>query len=102
MMSIFEIVMLSCFGMSWPFSIWKSIKTRNVSGKSPAFLMIILAGYASGILHKVFYSMDWVILLYIANLLMVAFDLLLYYRYSNSGMMIPTDNRDSSLGGLLK
>jgi len=101
-MSYFEIIMLACFGMSWPFSIWKSVKTRNVSGKSPAFMAIILVGYVSGIMHKVCHSMDWVILLYIANLLMVAFDLFLYYRYSGSRMIIPVGDSSTGFGRMLK
>ncbi len=101
-MSYFEIIMLACFGISWPFSIWKSIKTRNVSGKSPAFLAIIMIGYVNGIMHKVCYSMDWVIALYIANLLMVAFDLFLYYRYSGSRMILSVDESSKGLEKLLK
>jgi hypothetical protein len=81
-MSIFEIIMLICFGISWPISIAKSIKTKVVSGKSPLFMSIVLIGYISGIFHKMFYSQDWVLILYLANLLMVAIDLSLYYYYS--------------------
>jgi hypothetical protein len=81
-MSIFEIMMLVCFGVSWPISIAKSLRTRQVAGKSPLFLLIVIAGYASGILHKVIYSPDWVIALYIVNLALVAVDLALYFRFS--------------------
>ena len=81
-MSIFEIMMLVCFGLSWPISIAKSLRTRVVTGKSPLFMGIVIAGYASGVLHKLFYSRDWVIILYLVNLLMVAIDLGLYLRFS--------------------
>jgi len=101
-MSYFEIIMLACFGISWPFSIWKAIKTRNVSGKSPAFLAIIMIGYISGICHKFWHSMDWVVALYIINLLMVAFDLVLYYRFSGSRMILSVDDSGSGLERLLK
>lgn len=80
-MSIFEIGMLACFGFSWPFSIWKSISTRQVAGKSPLFMVIVIIGYISGILHKVLYNYDNVIWLYVLDLLLVAVDLFLYYRY---------------------
>jgi hypothetical protein len=73
--------MLVCFGVSWPISIAKALRTRTVAGKSPAFLMIVIAGYASGIVHKLLYSLDWVIFLYIANLILVAVDLALYYKF---------------------
>ena len=80
-MSIFEILMLACFGISWPISIAKSLKTKNVSGKSPLFMTIVCLGYLSGTMHKLIYSYDWVIILYILNFLLVAIDLFLYFRY---------------------
>lgn len=79
-MSIFEIAMLICFGAAWPFSIRKSYISRTNKGKSPVFLFIVLIGYASGILHKVFYSMDMVIWLYAFNGLLVLADMGLYFR----------------------
>jgi len=80
--SIFEVLMLICFGLSWPVSIGKTVRTKVVAGKSPVFMSIIIAGYASGIFHKVFYSFDWVIWLYVINLVLVAIDMCLYFRYS--------------------
>ena len=80
-MSLFEFVMLVCFGASWPFSIARSMRTRSVAGKSPIFMSLVIVGYASGFLHKLIYSWDWVAWLYIANLAMVGFDLCLYFRY---------------------
>jgi hypothetical protein len=80
-MSVFEAIMLICFGLSWPVSIAKSLRTKVVSGKSPAFMAIVCVGYMSGIVHKTYYSKDWIIILYAANMIMVAIDLVLYYRY---------------------
>ena len=80
-MSIFEAGMLLCFGISWPISIAKAIRTRTVVGKSPLFMTILCCGYASGIAHKWLYSRDPVIVLYALNLLFVATDLALYYKY---------------------
>lgn len=79
-MSLFEIIMLVCFGAAWPFSIYKSYTSRSVSGKSPYFLMIVMMGYVSGILHKLFYSYDQVIFMYILNFLLVSTDLAIYFR----------------------
>ncbi len=79
-MSVFEIVMLVCFGAAWPVSIWKSLKTREVAGKSLPFLIIILVGYAAGILHKLLYHYDLVIFLYALNAVMVGIDVALYLR----------------------
>jgi hypothetical protein len=78
--SVFEISMLVCFGAAWPVSIWKSIRTRQVAGKSLFFLFIVLVGYIAGILHKIVYQYDLVIWLYILNALMVATDIALYLR----------------------
>ena len=80
-MSIFEAGMLICFGISWPISIAKSIRTKVVAGKSPLFMVILCVGYALGFTHKMLYSLDWVIALYAANFCMVLIDLGLYFRY---------------------
>ncbi len=80
-MSIFEITMLVCFGISWPISIRKAVKTKVVEGKSPLFMTIVCVGYLSGTVHKAIYSFDPVIALYILNFFLVATDLFLYYRY---------------------
>jgi len=79
-MSVFEIIMLLCFGAAWPFSIYKSYTSRSVEGKSLIFLLIVFVGYAAGILHKIFYYMDYVIYLYALNMLMVGTDTALYLR----------------------
>ncbi|MBQ7556001.1 hypothetical protein IJS98_06085 [bacterium] len=79
-MSIFESVMLICFGFAWPFQIHHSYVSRTAKGKSAIFSYVVIVGYTAGILHKVIYSMDGVIYLYIADLIMVIIDLMLYYR----------------------
>lgn len=79
-MSVFEAVMLLCFGAAWPFSIRKSYKSRSNQGKSMLFMAIVEIGYASGIIHKVLYSYDFVLYLYILNFVLVMTDILLYWR----------------------
>ena len=79
-MSVFEIIMLVCFGCAWPVSVYKSLTSKSVEGKSLFFMYIVLTGYISGFFHKVFYSFDAVIYLYVLNLLMVTTDILLFYR----------------------
>jgi len=79
-MSVFEISMLICFGISWPFSIYKSYTSRSTKGKSLVFLYVIAAGYVAGILHKMFYHFDGVIVFYLINLLLVIADIALFYR----------------------
>ena len=80
-MHIFEAIMLICFGISWPISIAKSLRTKVVEGKSPLFMIILCVGYASGIINRLINPAGWIICLYAANLLLVAFDLFLYYKY---------------------
>jgi hypothetical protein len=79
-MSIFEALMLICFGAAWPVSIYKSYTSRTCGGKSVIFLYIVLLGYAAGITHKLLYSRDSVIALYALNGVMVMIDVVLYYR----------------------
>jgi len=79
-MSIFEMIMLICFGAAWPVSIYKSWKSRSVEGKSLFFLIIVLAGYVAGILHKIFFLYDGVIVLYLVNFCMISIDVMLYFR----------------------
>ena len=79
-MSIFEITMLLCFGAAWPFSIYKSYTSHSVAGKSLLFLLIVFTGYIAGILHKIFYNMDYVVYLYLLNMVMVGVDTLLFLR----------------------
>jgi hypothetical protein len=79
-MSFFEIAMLTCFGAAWPISIVKSYKARTAAGKSPVFMLVLLAGYAAGILHKWFYSRDFVTILYMANFIMISIDFALWLR----------------------
>jgi len=78
--SVFEAVMLLCFGIAWPVSIIKSIRSRSAKGKSGFFSVIVLAGYVSGITHKLLFSRDIVMALYFLNAAMVAADLCLWFR----------------------
>ncbi len=79
--SIWEVLFLCCFAISWPVSIAKSLRTKIVIGKSPLFMSLIILGYIFGIIHKLLYSRDIVIWLYVFNALLVSFDLFLYFLY---------------------
>lgn len=78
--SIFETLMLICFGISWPFSIIRSYRSRTSKGKSLLFLVLLVLAYISGILHKVLINFDIAIILYIINLVMISIDIMLYIR----------------------
>ena len=88
MPEILEIIMILCFGASWPFNVAKSFRSRTARGKSPTFLYLIIIGYLAGIAAKLTntaymsqFGQKWYVLFfYVLNLLMVVTDLCLYYR----------------------
>ncbi|MGI6745614.1 MAG: hypothetical protein BWY46_00709 [Firmicutes bacterium ADurb.Bin300] len=81
MEDIFEVAMILCFGISWPVSIVKSYKSRSTKGKSIIFLVFILLGYTCGILAKIASgSINYVLIFYLINFVMVFFDISLYFR----------------------
>ena len=41
MQQIFELVMLVCFGLSWPISVYKSLTSRSTQGKSIVFMVML-------------------------------------------------------------
>lgn len=74
--------MLLCFGFAWPLNIIKSLCSHSAKGKSGLFLLVVIIGYIAGILNKVLYRMDYVLIIYCINLMMVCIDtgLFLHYR----------------------
>lgn len=88
MAEILEVLMIICFGASWPFNVIKSYKARTAKGKSLGFLCLIITGYIAGIVAKLIneaymaeFSTKWYVLFfYVLNLLMVTADLILYFR----------------------
>lgn len=88
MAEMLEIIMLLCFGASWPFNVVKSYKARTAKGKSPTFLILIILGYIAGICSKFaneaymaqFGEKWYVLFFYALNLVMVSADLVLYIR----------------------
>ena len=79
-MGLFEFLMLFCFGFSWPFAIAKSIKSKSTKGKSLMFMLLVIAGYVFGIIHKVLYNFNWVTWVYVILMLLVSFDVCLSWR----------------------
>lgn len=45
---LFEAGMLVCFGISWPVAVLRTCRSRRTEGISMAFLLLIFAGYFSG------------------------------------------------------
>jgi hypothetical protein len=85
---LFDIVMLICFGSSWPFAVAKTLKTKVVVGKSPVFLTLIFIGYLSGIFYKLTINFDHVIWLYALNGSMVLTEIVLYIKYEKQNLIM--------------
>lgn len=95
MAQLFETLMLICFGCSWPLSVWKSYHARTAKGKSALFTVAIIFGYICGIMSKIAAgTINYVLILYVINLLMVATDLGLHFR--NRAIDIQEDSLKSA------
>ena len=79
---ILEIMMIVCFGFSWPMNVVKSYRARTTKGKSLGFLLMIIIGYICGIASKIIGgSFKWyVMFFYVLNLFMVMLDVAMYAR----------------------
>lgn len=81
MAELFEAIMVICFGLSWPLSVWKSCKSRTAKGKSLFFEVFIFLGYVSGIAGKLMNgNITYVFIFYIINIVMVSVDICFYFR----------------------
>jgi len=85
-MSIFEAIMLICFGVAWPVSIWKSYTSRTNSGKSFMFLFVAFIGYIAGVTHKFMFNYDLVTYLYILNGFLIFVDMVIFVRNARLGV----------------
>ena len=84
----FEIIMVICFGASWPFNIIRAYRGRTTKGTSLLFMTLIAIGYIAGVLCKIFTIIDtglsWLgyvaFAFYIINLIMVSLGIVIYFR----------------------
>ncbi len=78
---ILEVVMLVCFGLSWPMNVIKHYRSRDVKGVSLQFIFLIIFGYIAGLSAKLMNTgVSFVVVVYIINLIMVFLDLCVYVR----------------------
>ena len=78
-----EIAMLCLFGCSWPFNIAKALRTKTAKGKSVVFEVLVIVGYLIGLFGKLYAyrqtgTLAYSVWFYIADILMVSVDLVLY------------------------
>ena len=90
--SIMEMLMLICFGLSWPINIAKAWRARSTKGISVLFYCFILLGYLVGIAAKMalvayyapapwYETVHWYVLFfYVLNTLMVAAGVAIWFR----------------------
>ena len=82
---VLEAIMIVLFGISWPFNLIKSIRSKTTKGKSLLFIILIDIGYIFGITSKFFsetfvWSTDWwIFAIYVTNFMLVTADLIVYF-----------------------
>lgn len=81
--SIFETVMLLCFGFSWPMNLIKAYNAKTSKGTSLPFILLIIIGYVAGITAKIVTGQtNYVLAAYVLNLAIVLLNLVIYFRNS--------------------
>lgn len=81
--SIFETVMLLCFGFSWPMNLIKAYNAKTAKGTSLPFILLIIVGYVAGITAKIVTGQtNYVLAAYVLNLAIVLLNLVIYFRNS--------------------
>lgn len=79
--SLFETIMLICFGLSWPINLVKTYKAKTAKGTSLPFLLLIIVGYVGGVTAKVLNGqINYVLAVYVINLAIVLVNLAIYAR----------------------
>lgn len=88
MAQFLETMMLICFGLSWPFNITKSYRSRTAKGKSVLFEVCIIIGYLCGVAGKfIGGNVTYVVAVYFLDILMVTTDLILTIRNRRLDML---------------
>lgn len=88
MAQFLETMMLICFGLSWPFNITKSYRSRTAKGKSILFEVCIIIGYLCGVAGKfIGGNVTYVVAVYFLDILMVTTDLILTIRNRRLDML---------------
>ena len=78
---VLEAGMLVCFGVSWPFNIAKSLRSRTAKGKSVIYEILVVVGYFFGLAAKIILGdVNYVMIFYVVDILMVTTDIILTFR----------------------
>ncbi len=88
MSELLETVMLVCFGLSWPISVVKNIRTGTAKGMSLPFILLITFGYIAGISAKIMsHNINYVLIVYFINIAAVSVNIAVYIRNSRLDRM---------------
>lgn len=83
---ILEAVMLVCFGCSWPINLRKNYRAATAKSMSLGFILLIVFGYAAGIIAKAITVSNggivhwYVWAVYIFNICVVSLNIPVYFR----------------------
>lgn len=92
--SIFEMLFLIGFGLSWPMNIVKDIRGKTSKGKSLMFLVFALFAYACGILSKLTAeTISFVLIFYIINAVMVVIDTIFWFVNHKRDLMCDAEGQ---------
>lgn len=86
MADFFEVLMVVCFGISWPLNIQKAWRARTAKGTSVLFYFFIWIGYVFGLIGKYIKMLGgqntpaYVWFFYALNTLMVSLGILIFFR----------------------
>lgn len=86
MENILELLMVVCFGISWPINIIKAWKSRTAKGISVLFYFFIWIGYIFGLASKYIKHLNgistpgYVWFFYALNTVMVTAGIAIYFR----------------------
>lgn len=86
MADVFELLMIVCFGVSWPLNIYKAWKAQTTKGSSVQFYFLILVGYLFGITSKIIklnngiHTPGYVWFFYILNSVIVTLGIIVWFR----------------------
>lgn len=89
MSEILETLMLICFGISWPMSLYRNIKAKTAKTMSLGFILMITTGYIAGICAKLYsHCYNYVLIIYFLNLFVVSMNVVIYFvnrKYDKKG-----------------
>lgn len=89
--NVFEVIMLLCFGVAWPFSIRKAYITKSNGSMSLMFLLVVIAGYIAGMINNVINGIDYVICFYIVNTVMILVNTYLFIQNAKNDKIAEED-----------